>query len=318
MNIYSFVGVDIAKVKFDAAIKCGNKYIEATFENTISGFKVFQKWVEKSTQNAFVCLESTGCYGEPLAEFLVKSHIKVSMVNPMQIKHFSKSILSRNKNDKVDARIIASFAEKFNPVCYIAKTEDEKEMKEVTRLIDVLQTQKKQLQIQTESMQTDWIKKDITKSIQKIEKKISELENKLKCKIEADPSSVETKKILCSIKGVGEKTAHRLIALLPHISRFKNPKQLAAYLGVCPRQHQSGKYSGKSMLSKYGDARLRKTLYMPALVVKRYNHSFSAFCKRLEKNGLQPKAIVCALMRKLVHVIFGMLKSKQAFNPEMV
>lgn len=312
------VGIDIAKVKFDAAIKLNGKYIEACFDNDIVGFKLFKKWLGKNTKNAFVCLESTGCYGEALAEFLVALDIKVSMVNPMQIKHYAKSILSRNKNDKVDARIIASYAEKFTPSCYIPKTTEEKEIKEVTRLIEALQKQKTQFQIQLESLKIDWVRKEITKSIKQIDKKISVLDATLKDKIESNTETAETKKLLCSIKGIGEQTAHRFIAYLPHISRFKNAKQLAAYLGLCPRQHQSGAYTGKTSLSKFGDSKLRKTLYMPALVVKRYNPAFTLFCERLKKNGLKPKAIICALMRKLTHVIFALLKNRQAFNPKLV
>ena len=316
---YTFIGVDVSKARLDVAIKYGDKFKEASFDNSSAGFKLFKKWLNKESANPpFVCLESTGCYSEPLAEYLSQSGIKVSMVNPMQIKHYAKSILSRNKNDQVDARIIAAFAEKFQPSDYRPSTQAEKEIKETARLIEVLEKQKQQFQVQLESIKTVWIRKKIKKSIAEIDKKIDELEILVSQEIEANSETAEIKKHLCGIKGIGDKTAYRLIAYLPDITAFENAKQLAAYCGLSPKQHQSGKYAGKTKLSKYGDARLRKTLYMPALVVKQHNKAFQPFCQRLEKNGLTKKAITGAVMRKLVHIIYGMLKTKLAFNPALV
>lgn len=317
MSEYNFVGVDIAKNKFDVALKCGSRFVESVFENNISGFKAFKKWLLKHAVQAWVCLEATGHYGEGVAEFLFHNNIKASVVNPMQIKHHAKSLLTRNKNDKVDARIIASYAEIFRPKGFNPKSSDQKEIKEIARLIEVLEAQKQQLANQLESAQCNSIRKEIKKIIRSIEKRIAELEVKLKSKIANNAESSENKERLISIKGIGEKTADRLIAYLPDVTQFKNAKQFAAYAGLCPRQFQSGQHSGKSRLSKYGDSRLRKTLYMPALVAKRFNPHLQSFCQRLQKNGLKPKAIVCAVMRKLLHIIFGMLKNKQSFNVEL-
>lgn len=318
MNTHNFVGIDIAKNKFDAAIKCTDRFIEGVFENSTSGFKEFNKWLTKHTNQPWICLEATGCYGEPVAEFLAENDIKVSVVNPMQIKHYAKSLLTRNKNDKVDARIIASFAELFKPKIFAPKAPEQKEIRETVRLIEILETQKQQLLNQLESIRSNAVRKEIQKIIQSIEKRIVKLEKKLKSNIANNPESCEINEKLTSIKGIGEKTAYRLIAYLPDITQFKNAKQLAAFAGLCPRQNQSGQHTGKTRLSKYGDSRFRKTLYMPALVVKRFNPSLKPFCDRLKQNGLTPKEIVCAVMRKLLHIIFGMLKHKTHFNPSLV
>ena len=101
---------------------------------------------------------------------------------------------------------------------------------------------------------------------------------------------------------------------MPDINNFQTAKQFAAYIGITPKQHQSGKLIGKTTISRLGDSRLRKALYMAALVAKKHNKGLSAFITRLEKNGKTPKTIVCAVMRKLVRIIFGILKSGLPFN----
>jgi transposase len=315
---YTFVGVDIAKMKFNVALSIKGKWIESTFENAHSGHEKFTSWLQKHTQDSFVCLESTGPYGERLSEFLHDNQIKVSVVNPMKIKHYAKSMLSRNKNDQVDARVIALYAEKMRPATFVPKSNEQKLVREWVQLIDTLSGQKRQLENQLESVQSKAVEKEIKNSINQLERKIAKIEFSLNENIKNNEQSNANKQRLLTITGIGEKTANQIIAYLPRVSEFKNAKQLAAYIGVTPRQYQSGKYTGKTRLSKYGNSRLRKALYMPALVAKNTNPHLREFCERLEKNGLKPKQIICAVMRKLIHIIFGMLKHQQNFNPNLV
>ena len=315
---YDFVGIDIAKDKFDAALKINNRFVEDAFENNNTGHEKFVLWLKKHTSNAFACLEATGPYGEILAESLVKNDIKVSVVNPMQIKHHARALLSRNKNDRVDAKIIASYAEKFSPRQFVPKSTDQKFAKEAVQLVDTLNEQSRQLRNQLESIRSKEIKKEIEKTIQSIEKRVSKIEGTLKKRIQSNAEYSENKQRILTIIGIGEKTANKIIAYFPDVSAFKNAKQLAAYAGVSPRQHQSGKLNGKTRISKCGNSQLRKALYMPALVAKNKNPHLKQFCERLKKNGLKPKQIICAVMRKLIHIIFGILKHKQDFNPALV
>lgn len=315
---YDFVGIDIAKDKFDVALKTNDRFVEDTFENNNSGHEKFALWLKKRASNPFACLEATGPYGEVLAEYLVKSDIKVSVVNPMQIKHHARSLLSRNKNDRVDAKIIASFAEKFSPRQFVPKSTDQKFAKEAVQLVDTLSEQSRQLRNQLESIRSKEIKKEIEKTIRSIEKRVSKIEETLKKRIQSNTKYSENKQRILTIIGIGEKTANRIIAYFPDVSEFKNAKQVAAYTGVSPRQYQSGKFNGKTRISKCGNSQLRKALYMPALVAKNKNPHLKQFCERLEKNGLKPKQIICAVMRKLIHIIFGILKHKQDFNPALV
>ena len=106
MNQCDFVGVDISKLKFDAQILINDKSHHRVFENNLSGCKAFLAWVNKYSQNAWVCLEATGHYSELLAEFLHTQKVNVSVINPFQIKHFAKAKLNRNKTDIPHKRCI--------------------------------------------------------------------------------------------------------------------------------------------------------------------------------------------------------------------
>ncbi|MGH3627018.1 MAG: IS110 family transposase, partial [Sciscionella sp.] len=138
----------------------------------------------------------------------------------------------------------------------------------------------------------------------------------IKDHIDRHPDLKNKSELLRSIPGVGETTLASILAYLPDTSLFKSAKQVAAWIGLNPRQHQSGSsVRGRTFLAKTGHATLRKALYMPALVACRYNPVLKAFYERLVAAGKNRKAAVCAVMRKLVHMIFGVLKHQQPFNP---
>lgn len=318
MSEYDFVGVDISKLKFDAAVTINERTISRAFDNNPKGFKQFSTWLEKEVVVPWVCLEATGIYSEGLAEYLFKNAIKVSVVNPMQIRNFAKSILSRNKNDKLDAQIIALFARKATLRCFKPRSIEKKYLREMVQLMETLTKQCQQFMNQLESIQSKEAKKSYQAIIRMLEKRIKTVEIKIELHIQKNSEQLLLRDRLTSIIGIGEKTAHALMAYLPDIELFSNAKQLAAFAGLSPRQHQSGKFTGTTKLSKFGNPALRKALYMPALVVKKHNDFLTPFCKRLERNGLKPKAIVGAIMRKLLHIIYGMLKNKKEFDPALV
>lgn len=313
MDQYDFVGVDIAKDKFDVVI-LGDKKQHKIFANSITGFKSFVIWLKKQTALPWVCMEATGHYSEPLAEYLHQEMIRISMVNPLQIKHYSKALLTRNKNDKLDATIIAQYAQQMKPRAFVPRKEEQKSIREITQLLETLKKQLQALKNQEESTRTAAAQKALKKAILSLEKQIKALEEDLRKMINEDKNLSEAAKLLKSIKGIGEKSAYSILAYLPDLDYFDHAKQLAAYIGLSPRQYESGKMKGKTSLTCFGHARLRKILYMPALSAKRHNKALRPFVLRLEKNGLKPKAIVGAIMRKLAHLIFGILKHRKPFE----
>lgn len=319
MNNIDFIGIDVAKEKFDVClIKEDGSSLQKIFNNTNSGFKEFITWNKKYCNFPWICMEATGHYSEILADFLVSQDFKVSVVNPVQIKYFAKVKLSRNKNDKVDSKIIAEYCRLMNPRLFTPRSSEQKYIRELIQLEDTVRTQRTQLKLQLGCVQSLAIQKEFEKTIKMLDKRLKALAEAIKLTVESNQEWHRLVKLLTSIKGFGTLSAYRLLAYLPDIRLFKNAKQLAAFIGVSPKQKESGKYAGKTQLSKLGNPRLRNILFMPALNAKRFNEALQPFVNRLQNNGLAPKAIVGAVMRKLVHIIFGMLKSNSDFNPKLV
>ena len=123
---------------------------------------------------------------------------------------------------------------------------------------------------------------------------------------------------ITEIKGVGEKMALAILADMPDVKNFQKASQFAAFAGVTPSHFQSEmSVNGKSHISKFGSRNVRKALYMSALVAKNYNPHFQKFVCELQKRGKAPKVIIVAIMRKLLCILFGMLKNSSNFDPNL-
>jgi transposase len=226
--------------------------------------------------------------------------------------------LSEIKTIGLMGKIIAEYCQVMKPRVFEPRAAEQKYIRELVQLEDTLKQQRTQLKLQLSCTQSLGIKKEFTQTIKLLDKRLKELETSIKSTIAENPQWDKLIELLISIKGFGLLSAYRFLAYLPDISLFKSAKQLAAFIGVSPKQKESGKYAGKTKLSKLGNPRIRNILYMPALNAKRFNEALQPFVSRLQKNGLAPKAIVGAVMRKLVHIIFGMIKNNTPFNPNLV
>lgn len=319
MTQYNYIGIDVAKDKFDVCLLANTgKSHEGMFNNTEAGYKSFIKWIKLSAETCWICMEATGQYSEVLAEHLVSKGYKVSVENPVKIKYFTKAKLSRNKNDKVDARLIAEYAQLMTLKLFQPKSREQKYIRELLQFEEQLKKQKSQLKRQSSCITSREVKKQIEKTVKMLDKQLAQIGEQLETVFKRNERLQQCVDLLVTIKGMGELSARRFLAYLPDISLFSNAKQLAAFIGVSPKQNESGLYRGKTTMSKMGNPRLRNVLYMPALNAKRFNLALQPFVKRLEAKGLAPKAIVGAIMRKLVHIIYGMLKSNRTFDPSYV
>jgi transposase len=148
-----------------------------------------------------------------------------------------------------------------------------------------------------------------------LDKQIAELERDINDHIDRHPDLKRDAELLRSIPGIGNTTVAKVLAYAGDVRRFANAKALAAFIGVTPRQRLSGSsVKGRTMMSRTGHAGLRRALYMPGLVARRHNPALKMFGDRLSATGLAPKAVVGAVMRKLAHLIYGVIKSGQPFD----
>lgn len=312
-----FMGIDISKASFDTAILMSEKIKTKKFSNNKNGFKLMMDWLKTCNiraENTHVCMEATGIYYESLADFLYQNKFMVSVVNPARIKGFGMGELSRTKNDRADAKLIARFCKAMNPSAWQPIKPEYKQLQQLVRRLEdlksLLQIEKNHL----ESAISGDVKKSVELVIECLNKQIEEVTKTIKDKINQNPELQKKQVLLKTIPGIGEATIIQIITFI-NIENFNNVKQLDAFVGLNPKQKQSGtSVNGKSRISKIGNSNLRKTLYFPAIVAKQHNPIIKAFCERLKVNGKPIMVIICAAMRKLVHIIFGVLKSGKAFD----
>jgi transposase len=313
------LGIDVAKAKLDCALRLPTGKVRTkVVENNLKGFKVLIEWLSKQgATTARVCLEATGVYGEAVAEVLAAHGMTVSVINPAQIKAFGASRLVRTKTDQVDARLIAEFCAERSPAPWQAPSPGEQALRAMVLRLDALQTMRTQESNRLE-VAREAVKPGITEHIEWLDKQIDGLTKTIRDHINDDPDLKDKQALLNSIPGVGERTIATLLAFYANVERFGNARQAVAFAGLDPRQHESGSsVKGKPRLSKIGHAFLRKALYMPAMVTLYKTAWGKRFRERLAASGKPPKLIIGAMMRKLVHVVFGVLKSGKMFNPAL-
>lgn len=318
MAEYQVIGVDVAKDKFDVALELNNKTYQDCFSNNKVGYRSFSKWLAKHTITPWVCMEATGHYSELIADYLVSKGIKVSVINPLQIKHYARAMLSRNKTDQQDAKLIASYSVKMQPKAFTQRSDLSKELKDLSNLLTSLKGQRVQLANQLHSAQSPSAQQMIKRLLKSLDKEIAKVEAAIEDSIRANEGLKNNFELITSIPGVGKQTAFKILSYIPDMNAFSHAKQFASYLGITPRQHQSGNYQGKTVISRLGNADLRKVFYMAGLVAKNHNKRMQPFVERLKAKGKAPKAIICAVMRKLAHIVFGVLKSGRPFDVNFI
>jgi transposase len=312
------VGIDVSKSKIDVTVLLGDKKSRyKIFDNNQKGFKELAEWLTQAgVTEAHVCLEATGSYGEAIALFMYEQCYKVSVINPARIKAYASSEGCRVKTDKVDSGVIARFCKAQSPAAWTPPSPSEQKLKELYRCRQSLLEDKLRVANRIESLINNQICIKIWKDLLSyIDIQLQEVNTELKKLLESDEVIATQVGLLKTIPGVSDKTAIAILSELPNIKGFKDAKEVAAFAGLTPFTRQSGSsLRGKGRLSKTGNSQLRKSLYMPTVVAKRYNPVLKGFCERLSLKGKPTMVVLAAGMRKLLHIIFGILKTGKPFT----
>ena len=320
MNIsVSALGVDIAKLKFDVClIKENGKAKHKVFDNNRNGFEKLAAWLDSHrVDNLHVCLEATGTYGESLALYLHEAEHLVSIVNPAAVKAFAASRLTRTKTDKVDAELIARFCLAQKPPAWSPPAFEMRELQALVRrlesLIEMRVAEENRL---SSGITVDLVKSSLESHIAYLLEEIKQTELMIREHISSHPDLKEQSELLASIPGIGQTTAALLLAEIPNINQYKSARQVAAYAGLVPRERRSGSsVRGRTVLSKIGNARLRKALYFPAITALRCSGFFQQWAAGMRERGKCKMAVIGAAMRKLIHLAYGVLKTGKPFDP---
>lgn len=315
------IGIDVAKATFDIALPLGQGKFRtrAKRANTASGWEELLAWRRKHAPAAAVGMEATGIYHEALARHLVQAGVTVYVVNPARIKAYGASELLRTKTDRTDAKLIARFFQASQLdgrlVPYVPPTPSELTLRALVRRLDDLK-QMRQMELNRRESASEVVIAGIDAHVQALDEQIREIEQAITDHIDNDPDLRGRRDLLTSIPGIADTTSAHLLARLGDLRQYSDVGQVVAHAGLNPAQRQSGKFEGKVRISRIGDATLRAKLYMPALVAKRHNPVLAAFAERLAARGKPPKLILCAVMRKLLHLIWGVLRSGKPFDPQ--
>jgi transposase len=312
-----YVGIDVAKDTLQVCLLGVSKQ-QQEFANTRKGHRQLVTWLKKQSAEAvFVGLEATGSYGAAVCAYLYEQAIVVSVINPARIKAYAQSQLKRHKTDTIDAELIADFCRTQQPDPWSPPPPEEEELRALVRHLDDLKAQRQAEKNRLEAQPTSrTVVRHLQAHIRFLEQQIQQLEQAIRDHIDQHPQLKQQRDLLNSIPGIGDTTSFHILAELGDLTRFADVRQVVALAGLNPQLRRSGtSLHYTAGISRMGRSSLRAALYMPAMVAMRHNPILKAFAERMQHNGLKPKQVITAVMRKLLHLAYGVLKHKEPFNP---
>lgn len=312
-----YAGIDIAKATLQVCV-LGVSKVQKEFANSRSGHQQLVRWLKKQADPAiFVGMEATGTYGEAVCEYLYEQQITVSVINPARIKAYAKSQLKRHKTDAIDAELIADFCRTQQPDVWSPPLPEERELRALVRHLDDLKAQRQAEKNRLEAQPTSkTVRRNLQDHIRFLDGQIQQLEQAIRDHIDQHPRLKQQRDLLNSIPGIGDTTSFHILAELGDLTRFADVRQVVALAGLNPQLRRSGSSVDYTAgISRMGCYSLRAALYLPAMVAMRHNAILKAFAERMQRNGLKPKQVITAVMRKLLHLAYGVLKNKEPFNP---
>lgn len=324
-----FVGIDVAADSLEVAAAFTPEASLGTthqVENSHVGFYRLKRHLKKlarihKASPLHICMEATGVYWEEVAEFLHQEGFLVSVVNPSQTCNFARATLCRSKTDKVDAGIIARFAASQKPEAWVPDPPEIRQFRALVRRIQTLKdmrvAEENRLKALRRSLgRSPELEKSLLATIAQLKKEIARMEEECQKRVKGHPDLKNDAELMQSVPGVGETTANLLLAeLVPWVKRA-GIKEVVAHSGLYPAHRESGKSVRRpTHIGKQGNRRLRCRLYMPVLNAIRFNPVLKALYERLVAAGKAKMAAVVACMRKLVHIVYGVIKNQRPFDP---
>lgn len=307
-----YIGIDVSKNKLDVCILSTGECFQV--DNTSTGHQLFIKRLSPQA-NSLVVIKATGGYEQSVVQALQQAAFTLAVVNPRQVRDFAKALGHLAKTDKLDAYVLARFAQAIKPQASapVSQSRHELQQKQQRRkqLVDMLTLEKNRL-----AQATGRVKEHIKDSINFLEKQLKALEKELFTSIAADKELSAKESLLCSVKGVGKVTALTLITQLPELGHL-NQRQIAALAGVAPFNRDSGQWRGQRTIWG-GRSTVRTALYMSALVATQFNPVIKKYYERLCAAGKKKKVALVACMRKLLVILNAMVKNNTLWKEATV
>ena len=323
-----FVGIDIAACSASIATvrHIQDKSRCFDIEQSDKGFKDLHQLLQQSSRpsQTIVVLEATGNYWVRLANDLTRRGYRVSVVNPASAYYFARSVLKRDKTDAMDATTLAEMAAvmykrlplyKEPPPIYEAFRQ---RLLQRDALVHVkVQTCNRKHAHSARGSQSDTAQQRTQALLKLLKEQIQAIERELDDLCQSDDEWATSARRLCTIKGIGTVAAAWILVATQNFQTFDTPQQVASYVGLVPRQRQSGtSLKGHGSIGYAGHRKLRHVLYMATLSAIQCNPHIKAFYHRLVAKGKPGKVAIIAAERKLLHICYGVVKNQQDYDPE--
>jgi transposase len=299
----TFVGIDVSKEFLDIARS--DSPTPWRIGNHDADIAALAKELQE-LKPACIVVESTGGFERPLIAAILDAQLPVALVNPGNVRHFAKGLGILAKTDRLDARVLAIFAEKAAPRLLEKRRESQTEL-------DSLVTCRRQL-VATRTAQKNRLgatsskpaRKAILAVLKTLEKQIAGLDKQIRSHIDSDDQWKHVDELIRSAPGAGDVLGCTLVASLPELGHASN-REIVALVGVAPYNDDSGTRTGKRSI-RGGRESVRNVLYMATMSAMRRNPVIRLFAERLEKAGKCWKVIVVACMRKFIVLLNTMVR----------
>ncbi|GBC62567.1 IS110 family transposase [Desulfonema ishimotonii] len=322
-------GIDVSKNKLGCVLltsSAPDKELYKKVPNTPVGFRQLITWSCKKARcesaQIHAVTEATGPYHENAALALYQAGMRISVINPARIKHFAKGIGVKAKNDKKDASVIARSGLMNKPPLWKPEPAEYRELRAMPGRPEALETdirrEKNRLEKIRAGRATETAEASLNRVIIFLREEKKSLRKQVRNHIDNHPNLKKDRSFLESVPGIGPVVSSWMLVLLQGGKRFDAAPKAASYVGLTPTEHQSGSSVLKRpRLSKAGPPVFRAKLYMAAMVAARYNPDAKELYQRLIEKGKAKMPALGAVMRKLVHICFGVIKNQAKYTSQV-
>ena len=301
----SFVGIDVSKDRLDVHIRPSGQTVAAQRNDT-----GVEQLVGELRQLAptLIVLEATGGFETTVAAALAGAHLPVAVVNPRQIRDFARATGRLAKTDALDAQVIALFAERIRPDPRPLTDADSQALAELVarrrQVVEMIGMETNRLH----QVRNPRVQRMLRATLKTLTEQLAELDRDIDNTIKRSPIWRAADDLLTSVPGIGDVTAHTLIADLPELGRLDR-RRIAALVGVAPINRDSGQMRGKRTIAG-GRSDVRNALYMATLSATRWNPVISKHYRSLVERGRPKKVALIACMRRLLGILNAIVRTK--------
>lgn len=304
------VGIDVSKEQLDVYVHPDGESF--TVARDPEGLEVLVKQLGE-VEPGLIALEATGGFETVVAAHLGTAGLPVIIVNPAQVRHYAQALGKRAKTDRIDAAVIARFAEATNPEVRALPDED-------TRFLASLLARRQQIvqmmvaeRQRAKHLTAPRLKKSVNRLLTALQKELAALDKEIDDSIRKSPLWREKENLLKSVPGIGPNIARTLLAELPELGTLTR-REVASLVGLAPFTRQSGQWRGRSFIGG-GRSRVRAALFMGAMVARRHNPTLRAFYERLVAAGKPKMVALIAVARKLLTILNAIVRDQQPWAP---